>query len=127
LGKQHIFSAHAPVPSETDISQRHKFVCIIVRCDIDSGEIVDCHVPMYTPIQNNFVREVVIGKSLHSDKESILREIDELMHTPSKRALISAIQGVCNNFVLTRKTIVIGRPKTGARKDLTGNETISYK
>jgi hypothetical protein len=127
MGKQHIFSAHAPVPSDTDISQRHKFVCIIMRCDIDSGEIVDCHVPMYTPIQNNFVKEVLIGKSLHSDKEAISGEIDELMHTPSKRALISAIQGVHNSFVLTRKAIVSGRRKTSARKDLTDAEAIDYK
>ena len=84
---------------------------MIVKCDIDSGEIIDCHVPMYTPIQNDFVKGIVIGKSLCSDKELISREIDELMHTPSKRALISVIQGIYNNFALTKKMAVAGNKK----------------
>jgi hypothetical protein len=108
LGNEHIFSSQAQVPSDTDIYQRHKFICIIVRVDIESGIITDCHVPMYTPIQNDFVKEIIIGKSLYSEKELIMKEIDELMHTPSKRALISAIQGVYNNFVMTKKSIVAG-------------------
>ncbi len=108
LGNEHIFSSQAQVPSDTDIYQRHKFICIIVRVDIESGIIPDCHVPMYTHIQNDFVKETIIGKSLYSEKELIMKEIDELMHTPSKRALISAIQGVYNNFVMTKKSIVAG-------------------
>jgi hypothetical protein len=119
MGRQHIFSGHAPVPSETNISERHRFVCIIVKCDIETGEIIDCRVPMYTPIQDDFVKEIMVGKSLCSDKEWILREIDELMHTPSKRALISAIQGVCNNFALTRKTALGG----GQGKQAGGKKT----
>jgi hypothetical protein len=111
VGREHIFSAHAQVPTETDISQRHKFVCIIVRVDIESGEITDCHVPMYTNIQNDFVKEVIVGKSLYTEKELIMREIDDLMHTPSKRALLSAIQGVYNNFILTRKSILSGQKR----------------
>ncbi len=115
LGREHIFSAHAQVPTETDISQRHKFVCIIVRVDIETGIITDCTVPMYTPIQNDFVKEIIVGKSLYSEKELIIREIDELMHTPSKRALLSAIQGVYNNFVLTKKTLVAGQKRVNVQ------------
>lgn len=111
VGKDHLFSAHAQVPTETDISQRHKFVCIIVRVDIEAGTITDCHVPMYTQIQNDFVKEIIIGKSLYTEKELIMREIDDLMHTPSKRALLSAFQGVYNNFILTRKSFLAGNKR----------------
>lgn len=111
LAREHMFSAQAQVPSETDISQRHKFVCIIVTVDIDSGDILDCHVPMYCDIQNSFVKKTLIGKSLYTDKELIIRDIDDRMHTPSKRALISALQGVYNHFILTRKMIMSGHKR----------------
>ena len=111
MAREHMFSAQAQVPSETDISQRHKFVCIIVTVDIDSGDILDCHVPMYCDIQNSFVKKTLIGKSLYTDKELIIGDIDDRMHTPSKRALISALQGVYNHFILTRKMIMSGQKR----------------
>ncbi len=111
MAREHMFSAQAQVPSETDISQRHKFVCIIVTVDIDSGDILDCHVPMYCDIQNSFVKKTLIGKSLYTDKELIIKDIDDRMHTPSKRALISALQGVYNHFILTRKMIMSGHKR----------------
>jgi hypothetical protein len=116
MGREHIFSAQAQVPTETDISQRHKFVCIIVTVDIDSGEIIDCHVPMYCDIQNTFVKKILAGKSLSDDKEVIIRDIDERMHTPSKRALISAVQGVYNHFILTRKMIMSGHKRMSVQQ-----------
>jgi hypothetical protein len=105
MKKTHVFAAHAQVPAGTDIYEKHKYLSVVVTVDIDSGEIIDCCIPMYCVMHNDFIREIVIGRSLHTEKELIIEEVDERVHTFSKRALITAIQGLYNHYVMTRKAI----------------------
>jgi hypothetical protein len=106
MSKTHIFAAHAQVPAGTDLYERHKYLSLVVTVNLISGEIVDCCIPMYCALHDGFIREILIGKSLQNDKQLIIEEVDARVHTFSKRALITAIQGVYNHYIMTRKTIL---------------------
>lgn len=99
----HIFAAHAQLPVGTDLQERFKVLTLVVVVDIDSGKIIDCVVPMYCKLHNDFVANILRGKCLDNDKGSIIEEIDERIHTVSKRALITTIQGLHNNYIMVKK------------------------
>lgn len=105
MNSTHIFAAHAQVPSGTDLYERYKYMTVVVEVKIDSGVIVNCCVPVYCKLHNDFVVAILKGKSLDVDKEAIIEEIDERTHTLSKRALITAIQGLYNQYTMTKCTI----------------------
>lgn len=103
--KTHLFAAHAQLPVGTDLHERYKVLTIIVKVDIASGEILNCVVPAYCQLHNDFVAEILRGKFLGTDKEAIIEEIDERVHTLSKRALITSIQGLQNNYIMVKKNL----------------------
>jgi hypothetical protein len=100
----HIFAAHAQLPVGTDLHERFKVLTLVVIVDIDSSEIIDCVVPMYCKLHNDFVANILRGKHLDRDKGAIIEEIDERIHTLSKRALITTIQALHNNYIMVMKT-----------------------
>jgi hypothetical protein len=99
----HIFSGHAKLAEGSDLSARFKQVSIYAKIDIRDGKILDCDVPIFFKQSSDFLSEILIGKSLDTDMEAILAEIEESMHVLSKWALISAMQVMYNRYIMFRK------------------------
>jgi hypothetical protein len=102
----YIFSGHAQLPEGTDIYETYKSVSVVAEIDMVSGKIVNCSVPVYFKGNSDFVAAIMCGKSIDTDLEVIISEIDERFHTLSKRALITAIQAVYNRYCIAKKSSV---------------------
>jgi hypothetical protein len=103
MKKTHILSGHAQLPAGTDIYENFKVVTIVVEVDIKSGEIVDGAVPTFCQQNSDFVVAMLRGKFLDRDLELIIAEIENRWQMLSKRALITALQGVHNRYIILTK------------------------
>ncbi|MBP2650465.1 MAG: hypothetical protein H6Q74_1290 [Firmicutes bacterium] len=105
MENNHIFAAHAQVPQGTDIYEVHKFITIVMDVDMKTGEITDSSVPMYCQLTSNFILNCIRGKSLETP-EVIIKEIEERVHTSTKRALITAMKEICSRYSVEKgKTV----------------------
>lgn len=98
----YLFSSNAILRSGTDIYETYKYVTVVAEIDFNSGEIIDCDFPTYCRNTSEFVADIMKGKSI-TQVDSIIKEIDTRMHTLSKRALITAIQGLYNRYLIVKK------------------------
>lgn len=97
-----VFSGQAQLPAGSDIYENYKFITVLAEIDVRTGVIVNIVVPIYCKIHNDFVANIAIGKSLHCDFEAIITEIDERVHTVTKRALINALQVLFNRYEMVK-------------------------
>ncbi|MBP2646249.1 MAG: hypothetical protein H6Q75_1689 [Firmicutes bacterium] len=97
-----IFASHALIREGTDLYVIHKYITLIMEINMDTGEIIDCCVPMYCRLHNDFVTRIIKGKNI-IQVEDIMLELDERMHTLSKRSLITAIKGLYNQYTVEKK------------------------
>jgi len=100
----HIYSAHSQLPAGSDIYENYKYLSLIVVIDVDNGEIVDCVVPTYCEISNQFVCNILRGRRLE-ELESIIKDISKRFHVMSKRSLITALQMVYNRYKMQQEQI----------------------
>jgi hypothetical protein len=78
---------------------------------MENGMIVNCSVPIYCQESSDFVTSILKGRSLETDVDAIIAEIDERMHTMSKRALINALQAIVNRYNVAKKNVVVRKIK----------------
>jgi hypothetical protein len=108
MSATHILAAHAQVPQGTDIYEVHKFITLVIEVDLETGEIVDSMVPMYCQLTNGFIVKILKGKSLDNADE-ILKEVEERVHTSTKRALMTAMKEIFNRYILEKdKAVKVG-------------------
>lgn len=103
MSKTSIFSAHAHLPTGSDIYENHKYITVIMEVDVTNGDVLACSVPIYCTENSNFVSEIITGRNLERDLESIIEEIEERMHVLSKWALITAIKTLQNKYLAVRQ------------------------
>jgi len=111
MGKTYIFAGHAQLPEGTDIYENFKYVTVVAEVDMENGMIVNCSVPIYCQESSDFVTSFLKGRSLETDVDAIIAEIDERMHTMSKRALINALQAIVNRYNVAKKNVVVRKIK----------------
>lgn len=101
--RKHIFAGHAQLPNGTDVYESYKFISVLMIVDIDTGTILDSDISIYNPMHKNFIVEILKGKSLDTDLEKIFKEIERTVHTPTRRALINAIQTLHNRYIIVKR------------------------
>ncbi|TWH49213.1 DUF3870 domain-containing protein [Sporomusa sp. KB1] len=100
-----LFAANAQLPEGTDLFEIFKYVSLVLTVDVDSGEILQCSIPVYCQQGNEFISDIMKGKSLEKDVNIIIAEVEERIHMSSKRALITAIQMIQNRYMMTKNKI----------------------
>jgi len=101
--KTHLFSGHAELPAS--IQFQNKYVSVIFEIDIESGTIVGCAFPFHGEVMNRFLIGVFQGKSIETDIESICKELNERMHTHSKKAVIKAVMKIVKHYWLVKRRL----------------------
>lgn len=101
----HIFSGHAQLPEGTNLSVNHKLATVVMEIDMDTGQIVDSAIPIYCDLHSDVISEIVCGKSIDSDIYSIIKEINERVHSLSTKALISSLQVIYNRYILVKQDL----------------------
>lgn len=100
----HIFSGHGQLPEGTNLSVIHKYATVVVKIDMDSSIILDCEVPILCGFHNEFISEIVCGRSIETDLNVIIEEIDERIHSLSTKALITSLQVIFNRYTMVKKS-----------------------
>lgn len=98
----HLFSGHGQLPVGTDLYETSRYATIVLMVNIETGEIIDCVIPNYCTMHQDFVAEILRGKCLDRDIPSIIAEIEERVHSLSTRALITALQSAYNRYVICK-------------------------
>jgi hypothetical protein len=101
--KFYLFSGMAILPEKTDLS-RHKYLTIIMEIDLLDGTIKNCDVPIYSEMHKNFISSLFVGKSLDAGYEYFAKEIEERIHSITKKTLTQAFQSLYNRYITVRKS-----------------------
>jgi hypothetical protein len=104
--KFYLFSGMALLPEKTDLSC-HKYLTIIMEIDLLDGEIKNCDVPIYREMHNSFISSLFVGKSLDSGYEYFAKEIEERVHSITKKTLMQAFQSLYDRYI-TIKNLKLG-------------------
>ncbi|HWR37936.1 MAG TPA: DUF3870 domain-containing protein [Patescibacteria group bacterium] len=70
-----------------------------------SGEIIECGSSATVQVTNDFIRTLLIGKSLAADIETVQEEIEERYFGSSQRAILTAFKDAQKQY----RTIVSGK------------------
>lgn len=100
--KKHIFSGHAQLPCGSDLYESSKFISVVMTVDMETGTILQSSVPLYCKIHNDFVTEIINGKSLEKDLNLIIKQIEKTVHTHTRRALVTAIQALAKRYMIEK-------------------------
>lgn len=98
MGETYLFSQQAQFPEESSLYKMHVSLTIIMEVDMESGDIVDCQVPMYCQLNNEFIANILLGKSLDNPDE-IVAVLERRVQTLSKRAFITAFKGIIKRYI----------------------------
>lgn len=101
--EKHFFAGHAQLPGGSDLHEEYKYLSIHMVIDIETGTVLDSAISTYNQMHSDFFSEILRDKSLDNDLEMILMQIEKTVHTPTKRALITAIQVLFNRYRDVRK------------------------
>lgn len=100
---KYFFAGQAQMPAGTDVYEQYKYLTILMTVDMDTGQILNCVVPIYCDIHNEFLSEILTGKSLDTDFRAIVEQIEKTVHTQTKRSLITALQVLYNRYCIVKK------------------------
>lgn len=109
----HLFSGHGQLPAGTDLYETSRYATIVLTVDIETGEVLDCVIPNYCELHQNFVIGIIRGKCLDSDSSYIIAELEERVHSLSTRALITAFQQAYNRYMVYKGHSVAQYPGNG--------------
>lgn len=101
----HIFSGHGQLPEGTNLSVIHKYATVVVKIDMDTGVILECDVPILCDMHTKFIAELVCGRSIETDLNGILDEINERVHSLSTKAIITSLQVIYNRYRMIKKKL----------------------
>ncbi|MBP2650478.1 MAG: hypothetical protein H6Q74_1303 [Firmicutes bacterium] len=104
MGKTRIFASHALIREGTDLYVIHKYITLVLEIALDTGDIMDCCVPMYCRLHNDFITKIIKGRNM-DDVDVVMKELDERVHTLSKRALLTAFKGLYNQYSVEKNKL----------------------
>ena len=92
--KPYLLYGRASQPSEGE-NQQSNVTMAMTLLVMANGVVMDCEVSGCGQIMNTFVADMVIGKSIAGDINTIVQEIDDKVRSATAKALIvQAIQSV---------------------------------
>mgnify|MGYP000847788764 CR=1 FL=1 len=103
----YIFSGHAQLPEGTDLYENYKYMTVLMEVDIETGLVVNCVVPVYCKLHNDFVADMMQNRCLDDGLEPIIAEVEARVHTLSKRAFIAALQVIYNRYTMLKRQLVV--------------------
>jgi hypothetical protein len=99
---KHLFSGHAQLPNGTDLYESYKYLSVVMVIDIDTGTILESQIPPFCSLSSNFVSEIFNGRCIDTDLEDIFKQIEQTVHTATRRALITAVQTLHNRYIIVK-------------------------
>lgn len=99
-----LVSGYAQAPKGTGMSEMMKWVGVVLEIDRTTHAIVGADGTFLTDLARDFFRRKVLGYRLIDGLDGLVQIIDVSMETPSKAALIVAIQAAFQRYVEFRQS-----------------------
>lgn len=93
-----IVSGHAIAPKGTVLYERNKLVTVALEIDWETGIVLNAETTFITSICNDFIKRLIIGKSILTDYDYVRKEINDNFNVDSKKSLIKALSIVLERF-----------------------------
>ena len=91
--RQSIFlTGYARLPAGIVASEVSEIVGIGLEVELPGGMIIDADCTLATRVAREFVRRILVGKSLQTDLELIQAEIGYRYHGNAQKALVAAMR-----------------------------------
>lgn len=99
-----LVSGYAQAPKGTGMSEMMTWIGVVLEIDRHTHEIVGADGTFLTELARSFFRRKVLGYKLTDGLDGLVRIIDNNMQTPSKNALIVAVQAAFQRYVEFRQS-----------------------
>ena len=98
------FLSVARIPGNSPLSEVHTSVSIGIIVDYFSGEIIDITTTFISDKVTEFLRSLVIGHNLHTERiEDILEEVEFAYNGSSKKAVCVCLKTNYDKYIAWRK------------------------
>lgn len=98
-----ILSGYAKLPSNTAAQKLYDQLVVVADVDFDTGLIMEAECTMATELGKRFVRTMLRGHNLNNGVEPLLEEIDLRYYGHLKRAMLSAIREIGQQYAELKK------------------------
>lgn len=71
---------------------------IAVEVEQDTGKVIEVSFEPCLPVISEFLKRLMIGRSLKTEVSTIMELIDRLVHCRSKKAILSAVKDVLREY-----------------------------
>lgn len=93
-----LLSSYAKLPSSTTAEAVYEVLVLTVLFDSRTGSIVEAEASMVTDLAKTFISNLIVGYNLNDGPDGLIELFDTYYHGHAKKALETAIRGVCNKY-----------------------------
>ncbi|HHV65385.1 MAG TPA: DUF3870 domain-containing protein [Peptococcaceae bacterium] len=97
-----IVSGHAVAPQGTVLYETKKLITVVLEIDWETGIVLDAETTFMTSLSNTFLKEIIVGRKLPEDFDTIKDLIQRDVILDSRKALIKALSVVNSRFQLLK-------------------------
>lgn len=94
---------HARLPSETTAKHVYDILSLGLALDKESGRILEVSCTTLPPYGNEFIREILLGKKIQGDLDTISEEIRSRYICRTSNALLAALEDLLKRFKESEK------------------------
>lgn len=92
IGRRVLFSGYAKLPTGITATELYRVIGLVILVDMDTETIVEADCTLATQTARKHVSETLIGQSLKSGPEPLVRLIDQVYQGSAKKAIITALR-----------------------------------
>lgn len=85
-------SGRARLQASNPIAVQYDHLLMVAVFDKDTGEILELEMNTICDLTSNFLKRLIVGKSLYKDQELICSLIEERYHGASQKAFCSCVK-----------------------------------
>jgi len=93
-----IVSGHAIAPKGTVLYERNKLITVALEIEWETGIVLNAETTFITSVCNEFIKKLIIGKSILTDYDYVRKEIINNFNVDSKKSLLKALSIVLERF-----------------------------
>lgn len=93
-----LVTGHAQIPKGTALYEHYKIMDLVLIINLNDDLIVNAEFTFLTRCLNEFLKTIIIGRSLSSDLEDILEDINNNTFFPARKAVVKALQNAQDRY-----------------------------
>lgn len=94
----------ARIPGNNSLAENYNTLSMGLIVDYTTGVVCDCSFTFISPVIENFVRELLVGRNLHKETtKEIMKEVENLFIAPTRKAVGVLIRENITKYYQWRK------------------------